>query len=192
MVKSKSEVIKMRVIAGEKKGFPIKNIKGHKTRPTSDKVKGSIFNMIAPYIDENSMALDCFAGSGSLGIEFLSRGGTYCRFIEKNFQSYRCIKENLTRLGFDKNKFDVVKGDVFKVTLKIEKFNCIFIDPPYNQGLAQKMLETVFQKQLLCTGGIAIVEHSKEEPVLHNQLMLIKQKGYGDTSISIYTTESYE
>ncbi|WP_353892147.1 16S rRNA (guanine(966)-N(2))-methyltransferase RsmD [Proteinivorax hydrogeniformans] len=188
MVKSKGEVKKMRVIAGDKKGFPIKNIKGTNTRPTSGKVKGAIFNMIAPLMSSEVKALDCFAGSGGLGIEFLSRGGSFCKFVELNYLSYKCLKENLDKLGFESKKFNLIKGDVYKVIKNEEKYDCIFIDPPYNRGLAQKMMDDVKEKDLLNNDGIVVIEHSKNEEVCASiaYFTLFKQKLYGDTTISVY------
>ena len=176
----------MRVIAGEKKGFPLKAPKGDNTRPTSDKIKGSIFNMINNNIDLVGIrAIDCFAGSGGLGIEFLSRGGDHCTFVELSSQSCIVIKENITKTQYHE-KAKVVKANIFSI-LKNEKYDLFLIDPPYSKGLAKKTIESIQENDLLNKGGILVVETDKNEQIQYSEeyFTLRNEKIYGDTKITI-------
>lgn len=176
----------MRVIAGEKKGFPLKAPKGSNTRPTSDKIKGSIYNMINNNMSLNGKkAIDCFAGSGGLGIEFLSRGGEFCLFVEQNSQSYKTIHENIEKTSYG-NKSKLVKGNVFSI-LDNERFDLFLIDPPYNKGIAQRTIDMVTDKDLLNQGGLIVVETDSKESVKFSEdyFVLKAEKSYGDTKITI-------
>lgn len=183
-----AKVMFMRVIAGEKRGFPLKSPKGLNTRPTSDKIKGAIFNSLANYVDFiDKKAIDCFAGTGALGIEFLSRGGSYCTFYELNSQSLNCIKDNLKKTDYE-NKSKVVKGNVIThLTKTSEKYHLFFVDPPYNQGLSQKVIDLVVAKDLLLKDGAIVIETDKKEnlDIANHYFILANEKNYGDTKITI-------
>ena len=151
----------MRVISGEKKGFKLKAPKGKYTRPTEDRIKESLFNILKT-IDKNSLVLDLFAGSGSIGIEFLSRGARMAYFVDKSNLSIITIKDNLIHTNlYDKSK--IIKNDSFK-TIKFlgkegMKFNYIFIDPPYEKNLIHKAIEYILEENILANGGLIIIEH---------------------------------
>lgn len=179
----------MRVIAGERKGFPLKAPKGSNTRPTSDKIKGAIFNSLGNYMDfSQKNAVDCFAGSGSLGIEFLSRGGESCTFFDLNQNSIKVIKENLIKTDYLK-KSKVVKGNILSFLTTLEGFDIFFIDPPYKKELAQKVIDLITENDLLKNEGFLIVETNKEEVIIFQDtyLKIITEKKYGDTKIIILT-----
>lgn len=177
----------MRVIAGEKKGFPLKTPKGLDTRPTSDKIKGAIFNSIGNYIGfDEKQALDCFAGSGSLGIEFLSRGGGHCTFFDISHQSILVIKENIQKTAYIK-KSKVIKGSVIGFLERTEdRFDIVFIDPPYGKKLAQKVIDLITEKNLLNDKGLLVVETGKEEIIEFSDTYLVEitEKKYGETKIT--------
>ena len=177
----------MRVIAGEKKGFPLKTPKGLNTRPTSDKIKGAIFNSLGNYFDfYEKKALDCFAGSGSLGIEFLSRGGQHCTFFDLSNHSILVIKENVQKTDYVKTS-KIVKGNVISFLGQTkEQFDIYFIDPPYNNGLAQKVIDLIIENDLLKANGVLVVETDKDETIIFcdRYLELITEKKYGDTKIT--------
>lgn len=178
----------MRVIAGEKKGFPLKSPKGTNTRPTSDKIKGAIFNSLSNYINfYDKEAIDCFSGTGSLGIEFLSRGGNSCVFFDLNEQSITCIKENITKTNYQ-SKSKVVKANVINfLSNNKQRSDIFFIDPPYNKELAQKCVDLIVQNDLLKEEGALVVETDKAELISYDTdyLELITEKNYGGTKISI-------
>ena len=153
----------MRVISGIKKGYKLKAPKGKDTRPTEDRIKESLFNILKG-IDEESVVLDLFAGSGSIGIEFLSRGAKMVYFIDKSYLSIKIIKENLEHTGLEW-KTKVIKGESIKSVGLLGgqsiKFDYIFIDPPYGNNLTINAIESIWNEDILDEGGIIIVEHEK-------------------------------
>lgn len=153
----------MRVIAGSAKSMPLKTISGLETRPTTDRVKETLFNMLQPYLYECRF-LDVFAGSGGIGIEALSRGAEFCVFIEKNKKAAAIIEDNLkfTRLA---EKSHVWCKDVFQAVTLLENeepFDCIFMDPPYNKELEKRVLEILKDARFVNENTKIIVEASLE------------------------------
>lgn len=149
----------MRVIAGSAKRLKLKTLEGMDTRPTTDRIKETLFNMIAPYMYD-CMFLDLFAGSGSIGIEALSRGAMEAVFVEQNPNAMAYIKENLqyTKLM---HKAITMSSDVMTALYKLEgdkQFDYIFMDPPYGEGLEEKVLSYLSESSLLSEEGIIIVE----------------------------------
>ena len=155
-----------------------------------DKVKGAIFNMIAPMI-EDAVVLDLFAGSGSLGIEALSRGASRAVFVDKNRQSINIIKQNLEHTKLE-NKALTMQQEVDKIysnlPKELTKFDIIFMDPPYNKNFVQKTLIFLESNGILKESGLIIAEHAKEDllPQKVGNLEKVREKQYGITSISFY------
>ncbi len=180
----------MRVITGKVKGHKLKAPKGMSTRPTSDRVKESIFNIIG-YIPQDSIVLDLFAGSGNVGIEFLSRGASQCYFIDNSATSVSIIKENLesTKLS---NQSYIYKNDVEKSVAILGSrnicFDFIFIDPPYEKNLVQPTLDAIYMNSLLKSNGIIIVEHETKVSLQEEFLGFIRydMRKYGGTTVSFY------
>src|SRR5699024_2858791 len=135
----------LRVISGDKKGFKLKAPKGKDTRPTEDRIKESLFNILGP-IDENAIVLDLFSGSGSIGIEFLSRGAKSVYFVDSSNLSINIIKENLKHTDLNKRS-KIIKGDSVKIVKFLDrknlKFDYIYIDPPYEGSLIEKSMEAI-------------------------------------------------
>ena len=155
----------MRVISGTARGTKLSSIDSQATRPTLDRVKESLFNIIRERI-ENSIVLDLFAGSGAIGIEFISRGAKKVYFCEKSHEATQMIYKNLEKTRFiDKSK--VLEKDYMKclVDLKREniKFDAIFIDPPYKEDIAVKAIEQIISLDLLSKTGIIILETDEKE-----------------------------
>lgn len=180
----------MRVIAGSARGRVLKKPKGSKIRPTSDRVKEAIFNIIAPRI-KGALVLDLFAGTGALGIEALSRGAAKAVFVDQNRDSIKLIHSNLALTGLSpyaevyKQEIDLSLG-VFKD--KGLSFNLVFLDPPYQKVLIGHTLEKLTNNELLLPAGMAVLEHSRrEEPPKEVQLLNLWQcRRYGDTVVSFY------
>ena len=131
----------MRVIAGSARRTQLKTLEGMDTRPTTDRIKETLFNMIAPYLYD-SIFLDLFAGSGGIGIEALSRGAMEAVFVEKNPKAMACVKENLQKTHFER-KGMTMQMDVMTALYKLEgekQFDYIFMDPPYNHELEKSVL----------------------------------------------------
>lgn len=180
----------MRVIAGNLRGRVIKTIPGKNTRPTLDNVKEAMFNLLGQFFT-GGKCLDLFSGSGSLGIEAISRGCDSCVFVERNYLAMKIIKENLQALGLD-SKCEVYKMDVFKainlLNKKGEKFDYIFLDPPYEKQNIDKVLQMLIDQDLLNKSGKIIVECVKTTELItsYQDLQIEKEKTYGITKIIIY------
>lgn len=181
----------MRVISGIKKGYKLKAPKGKDTRPTEDRIKESLFNILWN-IDEESVVLDLFAGSGSIGIEFLSRGARKAYFIDKSYLSVKIIKENLKHTELE-DRAEVIKNDSIKAIRLLGNkniiFNYIFIDPPYREGLIMTALEEISNKKILKKQGLIIIEHEKELELEERvyDLKKVDCRNYGSKSVTFYT-----
>lgn len=182
----------MRVITGQAKGKKLKAPKGLTTRPTTDRVKEALFNILNLYI-EDSQVLDLFAGSGSIGIEALSRGAKKSFFVDKSSEAIKCINDNLHHTNLI-SKAEVYRNDVFNALLllgrKKEKFDIIFIDPPYLQGFEINVLEKIKEYSLLYHDGIIIIEISKKDiiPEIITDFYCERSENYGDTTLLFYTS----
>ena len=181
----------MRIVTGSVKGLKLKAPKGFSTRPTSDRVKESVFNILNGMINfsEVDNVLDIFAGTGSLGIEALSRGASSAVFID--FATTEIISENIKRAKFE-NVTKIFRGDFVKVLKKISaqdlKFDLIFADPPYKKNLANITLELIAELELLNTGGLIVVEHGIDENLDTKIVEKIRKIDYGHTtSVEILT-----
>ena len=173
----------MRVIAGSARTVPLITPTGLETRPTSDRIKETLFNMLQGYV-EGASFLDLFAGSGQIGVEALSRGADFAAFIEKSDEAVKCIKHNVNKTKFN-DKALVLKMEVLSGirTLEIEKkkFDIIFVDPPYGQGFEKSILNALIDSTILDEDAIIIVEASKNTDFLYiNELGLkiVKDKLY--------------
>ena len=175
----------MRVITGTAKGRRLITLEGEDIRPTAAKVKGAIFNSIQFDI-EGRKVLDLFAGSGQLGIEALSRGAAKAYFVDLSRDSIKVVTENLEHCRL-KDNANVFNGDSlsFLKTTR-EKFDIVFIDPPYKKQLAEKALSLVLN--VLNDGGIIVCETDiKEElPEAVGSYTVAKQDTYSKTQLTIY------
>lgn len=178
----------MRVIAGKVGGLRLKTTKGLDLRPTLDRVKESIFNILAPQL-EGSRVLDLFAGSGSLGIEALSRGAQEAVFVEKNPQAVQVIRENLSHTGLA-SAARVIKGEALQTLAGLgpDSFDLIFVDPPYQSGLALAALEWISEKGILNPGGTLVIETSNREtlPERVGDLVQKRRLTFGGTLVHLY------
>ncbi len=149
----------MRVIAGEARSLPLKTIEGKDTRPTTDRIKETLFNMLCPYLADCCF-LDLFSGSGAIGIEALSRGAAGCVFVEKERRAVKCIEENLafTHLA---DRGTVLCRDALTAVKALEggpAFDLIFMDPPYQSDGEDAVLEELAQSRLLHGETLVVVE----------------------------------
>ncbi|MGI6576255.1 MAG: 16S rRNA (guanine(966)-N(2))-methyltransferase RsmD [bacterium] len=186
----------MRVIAGLAKGRLLCCPKGKTIRPTSDRVKEALFNIIINWVD-GAQVLDLFAGTGSLGIEALSRGARQAIFVDRDQESIKLIKKNLERTGLLAQAI-VYRKDALVflqyIARKGNVFDLIFSDPPYGKVLANRIIQLVAGGSLLHSAGLLIVEHSPREslPAQIMNLGLWQQRSYGDTVLSFYRCASGE
>ena len=150
----------IRVIAGSARRLLLKTPQGYETRPTSDKVKETLFNILSPYIYTDTCFLDLYAGSGSIGIEALSRGAGRAVFAEKGREAVACIKENLKTTGLE-DKASVMNMDVLSALNRLEgreRFDLVFMDPPYNNEYEKDVLTFLARSTLLCEDALIVVE----------------------------------
>ena len=178
----------MRIISGISKGRKLVTPRDHSLRPTSDRVKESIFNALQGKL-EGKVVLDLFAGTGNLGIEALSRGAKKTIFVEKGRQALRLIQRNLNLFGL-KERSEIFPKDVNQaigiLKQKGESFDLILMDPPYEKGLIHKTLTTLNSHQIFHKDSILVVEHNRREPLPRTLggWNLIRQRRIGETVIS--------
>ncbi len=180
----------MRVISGLCKGRPLKAVPGVGTRPTTDKVKESIFNIIGPFF-EGGQGLDLYAGSGGLGVEALSRGIDQMIFVDQSYKAIEVVQQNLKSCHFEE-KAEVYRNEAkraLKAVAKREmKFSVIFLDPPYAKQRLKDELIFISENDLLSNQGVIVVEHDASVKLnqMIGSLTCYRQEKYGDTAISIY------
>lgn len=186
----------MRVVAGSAKGKSLKAVPGMNTRPTTDKVKESIFNIIGPYFTGGTV-LDLFAGTGSLGIEALSRGMTKAIFVDQDKLSIETIHKNLENTKLQQFA-EVYKNDyerALKALVKREmSFDLIFLDPPYRLKVMNKIIQHIREYHLITEQGIIVTEHDAKYDFTHllEGFAIQKQVTYGDTGITILQIDKNE
>ncbi|UWG96160.1 16S rRNA (guanine(966)-N(2))-methyltransferase RsmD [Dehalobacter sp. DCM] len=175
----------MRIIAGDWKGRNLKTVKGMLTRPTSDKVKGAIFNILRDKVSE-ARVLDLFAGTGNLAWEALSRGAAYADLVDKGSDAVKTIKENSKMLGANL-KVNIWQSDAKDYIKRVtgKRYDLIFADPPYRQGLAEDILTSLCQMDLLEPNGVIVIETSAQESITDDiyPLEIRLTKEYGDTKV---------
>lgn len=173
----------MRVIAGSARRIQLKTVDGLDIRPTTDRIKETLFNMLQNHVIQSSF-LDCFSGSGAIGIEALSRGAAKAVFIEQNQKAIQCIRHNLKAAHLEE-KASVMECDVLAGLKKLETrkdiFDIIFMDPPYGQEWEKKVLEYLRSSDLLNKETLVIVEASLDTDVSYSESLgfeIVKNKEY--------------
>ena len=181
----------MKIIAGDAKNKRIKSRKGTDTRPTLGSMKESLFSIIAPYVPD-SVFLDLFSGSGSISLEALSRGAKRAVMIEKDTEALKYIIENVNSLGYE-DRCRAYKNDVLRAVeilgRKGEKFDIIFMDPPYKEEVCTKVIKAIEKNKILADGGLIISEHHIFEE-LEDEIGEFKkadERKYGKKCITFYT-----
>ena len=185
----------MRVIAGAAKGHTLETIEGLNTRPTTDRIKETLFNIIAFDLPECRF-LDIFAGSGAIGIEALSRGAEEAVFVEQAPNCIEVIKRNLAHTKLQERarllQMDAAAA-LDKLAAEGKKFDIIFADPPYEAGLYETVLEAVLQKELLTENGYIITESSAQIPLKPPAGMkILREKTYKTTILTFLCPEDEE
>ena len=181
----------MRVITGSARGRRLGELKGMETRPTTDKVKESIFNCIQ-FDVEDARVLDLFAGTGQLGIEALSRGAKSALFVDKRADAVKLVRENLALCHLEENAQVICGDSLAALGTQSGRFDIIFLDPPYDTTLLDKCLEIVQNVDILTDGGIIVCESRREKvlPELKAPFARIIDRNYGKIKITVYKKES--
>ena len=177
---SKNEVTDLRVVAGEFGGRPLKTLEGKTTRPTTDKVKGAIFNMIGPFFD-GGRVLDLFSGSGSLAIEAISRGMSFAVLVEKDRRAQAIIQENIKMTKSEK-QFQLLKMDAARALTQLTgQFDLVLLDPPYAKEQIVANI-TQLEEQGLLAEEVMLVCETEEI----SNFGIWKQKTYGISKVTVY------
>lgn len=177
----------MRVISGSARSLRLKTLDTLETRPTQDRTKETLFNVLHPFLPDCRF-LDLFAGSGGIGIEALSRGAKHCDFVENNPKAVECIEYNLAFTKLDKNA-KVYRGDVRSILPQLacgEPYHCIFMDPPYNHDLEKDVLTFLSNSTLIDDDTLIIVEAS-----LNTDFSYLKELGLKDYKRKQYKTNQH-
>ena len=175
----------MRIISGKYKGKRISAPKGLPTRPTTDKAKESLFNILSNQMEfEGMKVLDLFAGIGGISLEFLSRGVESLLSVDLN---YKCVKHmNDVKRELKIDNWKIYKGDTFKVLKSYnEQFDLVFADPPYDLKHIEEIPDLVFKNNFLKSGGTLIIEHSSDTQ-LSNVRNFVEQRTYSKVNFSIF------
>jgi 16S rRNA (guanine966-N2)-methyltransferase len=178
----------VRIIGGERRGKKLLSVHGMSTRPTSDRVRESIYNIISSRVAE-AMVLDLYAGTGILGIEALSRGARFALFIDNSRAPIETIRKNLFACRFE-TRAKVIQEDIQKglrsIAVNNPPFNLVFMDPPYLKGLIRGTLSHLHNSHALSPNALIIVEHSVEDPLpeILPVFKQIDQRNYGKTLVS--------
>ncbi|MCP8970265.1 16S rRNA (guanine(966)-N(2))-methyltransferase RsmD [Ectobacillus ponti] len=186
----------MRVVSGKCKGHPLRAVPGTGTRPTTDKVKESIFNIIGPYY-EGGTVLDLFGGSGGLGIEALSRGMEKAIFVDKDMKAVQTIRQNLESCRLTEFA-EVYRNEAERALKALVKrgirFDLVLLDPPYKGQKIAALIGIMDQHDLLQPQAVIMAEHAVEEtlPDRIGALARTRYENYGITAISIYEHEEGE
>ncbi|MEI6287081.1 MAG: 16S rRNA (guanine(966)-N(2))-methyltransferase RsmD [Bacillota bacterium] len=183
----------MRIIAGFNRGMVLKTPKDLRVRPTADRVKEALFNILSVKIID-AKVLDLFSGTGNLALEALSRGAASACLVDNHNESIALIKVNISKTH-SLEQARIIKADCLSaiklLAAQSEKFDVVFCDPPYNCDWLQKIVDGVGQTRLLATGGVLVVEHNVDEKYLPSNIMkLIQSRRYGATIISFFTEDT--
>jgi 16S rRNA (guanine(966)-N(2))-methyltransferase RsmD len=172
----------MRIIGGEFRSRLIEMPKGVEIRPTQDKVRQAIFNVLGNVAGTN--VLELFAGSGAFGIEAISRGAKYVTFVDNNSMCIKTMTKNLESLNVWANALSVFP----RMEKEGNKYDLIFLDPPYYKNIARKCLSNIDAYDILSANCLVVIEHFKKDSLALdlNALVFEKEKQYGDTLISIF------
>lgn len=179
----------MRIIAGSKRGKKLTAPEGMQVRPTADRVKEALFNILQ-FSLEGRRFLDLFAGSGQIGLEALSRGAAQAVFVDASKDSIRVVEKNIAAAGFGESAV-VVQGDSLSYLRRGgEPFDIAFLDPPYHQGLLPQALPLVAER--MNPGGIIVCEHAREEilPEQAGKFRKSKEYHYGKIMLTLYRRET--
>ena len=184
----------MRITAGEHRGRRLRSPNGSGTRPTSDLLRQAIFNVLGPRVAD-ARVLDLFAGTGALGVEALSRGAAEATFVEHDRSVLATLHANLADLGLSARARIVAREALAALAALAragERFDCVFLDPPYAGDLARRCVETLAPGEILSENAVLLVQafHKTDLPERTGALSRVWHRRYGETRLTLYRKES--
>lgn len=177
----------MRIIAGSARSLPLKTIEGSDTRPTTDRIKETLFNILNPFV-AGSTFLDLFAGSGQIGLEAISRGAEYAVFVENNKKAVKCIEDNIAFTRFTQS-CSLLHMDAVSAIHRMEGkyvFDIVFMDPPYQKGTEKEVLQTLADSTVIDEDTLIIVEAA-----IGTDFSYLGEMGYRITKEKTYKTNMH-
>ena len=185
----------MRVAGGEARGRRLRGAVAPGVRPTTERVRAAVFNILEPSQFLDGRVLDLFAGSGSLGIEALSRGAAWADFVERDRRQCAVIRENLAAIGYD-GMAEVRQGDAVRSLSQLTgPYSLVMLDPPYRMGAFHGVIEAISRTGgLLIQGAAVVAGHSRQAELraAYGSLQRVVFRQYGDNVVSIYTMDPEE
>lgn len=179
----------MRIVGGSLRGRPLATPRSDAIRPTSDRTREAVFNVIAhnwPDELDGARVLDLFSGTGALGLEALSRGAAQCLFVEDSAEGRGLIRTNIEEFGLQ-GRAKIFRRDATRLgeVGTIAPFNLVFADPPYGKGLAEQALQSALAGGWLAAGALVVVEEAAASPFRPvDGLSLLERRDWGDTSVT--------
>lgn len=176
----------MRVIAGTARSLPLKTPEGLDTRPTTDRIKETLFNILQPYLPDG-IFIDLFSGSGGIGIEALSRGASHAYFVENNTKAFACIQQNVKFTHFE-DKATLLKQDVMGALSAIheKEADIVFMDPPYEAGYEERVLKLLYEMPYVSEHTLIVIEAA-----LDRDFSFVEKIGYVVTREKNYKTNKH-
>jgi 16S rRNA (guanine966-N2)-methyltransferase len=184
----------MRIIAGQYRGRNLVTVRDHSVRPTTDRAKQTIFDILSNRLDFDGIeVLDLFAGSGSLGLEAISRGARQVTFVDKSPQALQVLEANVTALGCNEQCTSYVADVFWYLKNARHSFDLVFVDPPYRLERITDLPAELIASGALREGTFVVMEHSRKSPVeLSDSMFEITRKLFGQTTVLILKTKSKE
>ena len=186
----------MRIISGKHKSRQLTTLDGLNTRPMTDRMKESVFNTIGPYF-EGDIVLDLFGGSGALALESISRGCSFAYIVEKSYQAYKVISNNVKLLN-EENSVRVYNSD-YKVALnkfitEKKQFDIVFLDPPYRLNICEEIINTIIENDLLKEKGIIVAQYVRGNfiPTENQYFKIIKNYNFATSELCIFQKKDSE
>ena len=181
----------MRVVSGTARGCKLQPVPGMNTRPTTDRVKENVFNLIQDHV-RGAEVLDLFAGTGQLGIEALSRGAQHCDFVEHNKTAFGIVSKNVESARMkDKSALHRTEAADFVSRAGRQKYDLIFLDPPYGGEILENALKLIERFDILSVNGIIICESAVEDRFAHG-FEAVRERRYGATLITVLQRQNGE
>jgi 16S rRNA (guanine(966)-N(2))-methyltransferase RsmD len=176
----------VRIVGGEARGRRLRAVPGRFTRPTADRVRQSLFDLLGQRCD-GLRVLDLYAGTGALALEALSRGAAHATLVEQDARAAAVIGRNAAELGYG-DRVEIVRDDVARALARMRgPFDLVFSDPPYALRAAQDTVDALARLGLVAPGGRVVVERDRREPAPSSPggFSAVDERGYGDTAVSV-------